>query len=74
MILSIKVNKSGLKLKVNNFFSVLPPVQHNCRVSLSHHSKVGGLGEPAGEGDGGALVGQDHAVVGCQEGHLGMEI
>ena len=48
--------------------------QHNWCVSLSHHSKVGCLGEPAGEGDGGALVGQDHAVVGGQEGHLGMVI
>ena len=47
-------------------------MQHNCRVSLSHHSKVGCLGEPAGEGDGGALVGEDHAVVGGQEGHLDM--
>ena len=37
---------------------------------IAHHSEVRRLGESAGQGDGGALVGEQGGVVGGEEGDL----
>ena len=39
-------------------------------ISFSYHSKVWGLGESAGQGHRGSLVGQHRGVVGRQEGDV----